>query len=181
MWCSGILWAVKRPQIPAAERAAIDAMPSAWSWRALATALVIIIALGVAFASLIGVAMLWQSLAGMPPRAMPAWWPLLTAVIAAPVIEEIIFRAGVQHGLLQWPHMQTMVFASGPLHASAANLLTAALFALAHVPAQGWVGLATFVPAVAIGMVYDRYRSVLPCIALHCAFNLAWLLAGQLA
>jgi hypothetical protein len=145
------------------------------------TALVVVIALGVAFASLIGVAMLWQSLAGVPQRAMSAWWPLLTAVIAAPVIEEIIFRAGVQHGLLQWPRMQAMVPAGGLLRATSANLLTAALFAMAHVPTQGWMGLATFAPAVAVGLVYDRYRSVLPCIALHCAFNLAWLLAGQLA
>lgn len=91
----------------------------------------------------------------------------LVLLLAAPVLEEAVFRAGLheallQHGAAAW----------------AANMLTAAVFALAHMvlrqDAAAWV---VMLPALAIGAVYIRWRRLRWCMALHAAMNAVWLLA----
>ena len=94
-----------------------------------------------------------------------SWQRLLVLVAVAPVLEETVFRAGVQEALLRW--MRSSL---------AANVSTAALFAAAHVVARAdlqaaWVAL----PAVAIGALYASGRRLGPCIAMHAAMNAAWL------
>ena len=96
-------------------------------------------------------------------------WALALVLIVAPVLEEIVFRLGVQERLL----------ASGvrPLFA---NLVTAAAFALAHGALRSWpTALWVMVPALALGLVYQRRRALLPCIAAHAGMNLFWV--GALA
>jgi membrane protease YdiL (CAAX protease family) len=57
-----------------------------------------------------------------------------------------------------------------------ANTATALVFALAHGLSQGtWQSLLTLLPALVIGLLYQRSRQVAPCIALHSAFNAIWL------
>ena len=89
-------------------------------------------------------------------------WILL---LLAPVLEEALFRAGLQEALLR--------IGQAPW---AANVLTAIAFGLAHAAMHGSpAAFAVTVPALAIGMVYGRRRRLSPCIALHAAMNAAWI------
>jgi len=98
------------------------------------------------------------------------------ALLLAPWLEEAVFRVGLQDELRYrgWP----------PLPAAIA---TAIAFALAHLAIRAWetgsatpaataVTAATVLPALLIGVVYERSRSLPACIALHTLFNAVWLL-----
>jgi membrane protease YdiL (CAAX protease family) len=87
-------------------------------------------------------------------------------LLAAPILEEAIFRAGLQEWLLR-----------RRVPAGWANVATAATFAAAHCVARGveLLSLAAFVPALALGWVYGRHRSLRLCIALHMVMNIAWV------
>jgi membrane protease YdiL (CAAX protease family) len=89
----------------------------------------------------------------------------------APVLEEIVFRAGLQEELLRQARLRAA------MGAVSANLLTALAFAAAHLALHPSLlsGL-TVLPALFIGAVYQRQRRVAPCIALHALFNAGWLL-----
>jgi membrane protease YdiL (CAAX protease family) len=90
---------------------------------------------------------------------------VLLLVLLAPVLEEAVFRAGVQEALLR--------HRAAPW---AANAITAGLFAAAHVlvqdQASGWLVLG---PALLIGAAYNRWRRLRWCVLLHAAMNAAWL------
>lgn len=94
-------------------------------------------------------------------------WPALWLVVGAPVVEEVIFRLGLQQELLQ--RLQ-------PRSAWLANGLTALVFSVAHELSHSPVmALLTLLPALFIGHVYQRSRRLAPCIALHAFFNVTWL------
>jgi membrane protease YdiL (CAAX protease family) len=105
----------------------------------------------------------------------PAAWVAL--LVIAPVLEEIVFRAGLQEQLLR------RLQAKHAADAFAANALTAFAFAAAHLAVHASVLAAlTAVPALLIGHVYQQQRRLAPCIALHALFNAIWLLwAGAAA
>jgi uncharacterized protein len=89
---------------------------------------------------------------------------LFTLLVAAPVLEEIVFRTGLQTQLMRCVSMRS------------ANVLTALAFAVAHVMVRPSVLSAlTFFPALMVGTLFQRQRRLLPCIALHAAFNATWL------
>ena len=92
-------------------------------------------------------------------------WVLL---VLAPLIEEAVFRAGLQEALLRrW---------NAPLWA---NVFTALAFGLAHAAVRGdAAGFAVAVPALLIGAVYGRWRQLRLCVALHAAMNALWLTWG---
>lgn len=119
----------------------------------LAAALLALAAIGVAAAA-----------AGVDAQRV---WVLL---VLAPLLEEAVFRAGLQDLLLR-----------RALPAWQANLLTALAFGLAHAALRGdaWA-LAVAVPALLVGCVYERTRRLRWCVALHALMNALWL-AGQLA
>lgn len=100
---------------------------------------------------------------------------LLTALMAAAILEEIIFRAGIHEtllrpGLAAWTHR-----CASAIPLSAANLVTALLFALAHGLLRSWILALAVVPAaLLLGWLYERYRRVWPCIAVHALMNLTW-------
>ena len=124
------------------------------------------------------------------PPAIPLWmgtclagWLLLPhgaagrSLVAAPLLEEIVFRWGVQDALSRSVHAGL---------ATRAPLLAALLFAAAHVAlttdaGDAWRAAATLGPAWWIGLVYRRKGALAPCIAWHAAFNLAWLAGLRLA
>ena len=86
------------------------------------------------------------------------------ALGVAPVLEETVFRAGLQESLLRRG-------ASGAVSV----LLTAGLFAAAHALLRpGPWAWATAAPALLLGGVYLRGRRLWPCIALHALFNALW-------
>ena len=101
------------------------------------------------------------------PLAMPSW-SVLWLLAGAPVVEEVIFRLGLQQELLARLRSPAV-----------ANAATALAFALAHGLSQGTgQSLLTLLPALVIGVLYQRSRRVAPCIALHCAFNAIWLVSS---
>ncbi|MDH5767314.1 MAG: CPBP family glutamic-type intramembrane protease [Gammaproteobacteria bacterium] len=57
-----------------------------------------------------------------------------------------------------------------------ANLLTSCLFALLHIPTQGWFGLAVFFPSLLYGWLYQQNRDLILVILLHCLSNLVFVL-----
>ncbi len=93
---------------------------------------------------------------------------LATTLLLAPLLEEVVFRLGLHAALLK---------RLGP--GWRANALVALAFGLAHALLRSpALGLGVLAPALAIGWVYERWRRLWPCVALHAAFNAAWLLAA---
>ena len=90
------------------------------------------------------------------------------SLLVAPVVEELFFR-GVVHSRLR----AQRGLLGRPWNAIG---LTAACFAFAHL-ATASTGHAALViaPALAIGWVYERTRSIGLCIALHSAANAIWI------
>ena len=86
---------------------------------------------------------------------------ILAIVVAAPVIEEILFRGFMFRGI-----------ASSPLGVTGAILMTAALWALLHVQ-YDWFGIGTiFLAGLFLGIVRARTRSTLLTTLLHALANL---------
>jgi membrane protease YdiL (CAAX protease family) len=111
---------------------------------------------------LVVAAALAATVAGIVPARV------LVLLVLAPLVEEVVFRLGVQDSLLR-----------RGLVAWQANALTALAFAAAHVTVRGDPGaIAVALPALLLGIVYGRSRRVGPCVALHAAMNAAWLVWG---
>lgn len=92
----------------------------------------------------------------------------LVLLVLAPMLEETVFRGGLQEWLLR---------RLGDACATMANLLTAVLFAGAHVAVRpALLSVLTVLPALVIGLIYQRSRRIFPCIAAHVVFNGIWLL-----
>lgn len=53
----------------------------------------------------------------------------------------------------------------------ASNLITSVVFALMHVPVQGWNGLTVFIPSLFFGWLYQRNRDLILVILVHALFN----------
>jgi hypothetical protein len=89
-------------------------------------------------------------------------------LLLTPLVEEAVFRAGLQEALLlRWNAPRL------------ANLATALVFGLAHVVARGDPGAFVVVlPALLLGAVYGRWRRLRWCVALHAAMNGVWLAAA---
>lgn len=86
-------------------------------------------------------------------------------LVAAPLLEEAVFRAGVQEALLRRGRALLL-----------ANAVTALLFGAAHVAVRGEpAAFAVVLPALAIGWLYERTRRLRWCVLLHAAMNAAWL------
>lgn len=96
------------------------------------------------------------------------WWTCLLLLVVAPVLEEVVFRAGLQDWLLR-----------RRIQARASTVVTAMAFALMHGLTRSWL-LATwvFVPALVLGALYAHKRSLAPVVVLHSAMNLVWLWAA---
>ena len=125
----------------------------------------------------------------LPPLALPtpmAWagwclwallllgtqahWPQglwLRALLWAPLVEECCLRLGLQQAL-------TRRWGDAP-----AVALSALAFALLHVVlAPGWAAALTLLPALGIGWVYARGRSLGLCVSLHALANWIWWALG---
>ncbi|MDR1347244.1 MAG: CPBP family intramembrane metalloprotease [Prevotellaceae bacterium] len=82
---------------------------------------------------------------------------ILTAVVAAPVFEEIICRGIICEGLIK------------NISPRAGILWSAFIFALIHL--NPWQGLSAFVIGCFIGWIYWKTRSIIPCIFIHFTNN----------
>lgn len=93
---------------------------------------------------------------------------ILSAVVAAPILEEIIFRGLIQTCLL---HML------GPARRWAVVLVASLIFTVVHVDAVWAFALpGIFVLSVVMGAAYERTGSLLVPMAIHFAFNLTNIL-----
>jgi hypothetical protein len=107
----------------------------------------------------------------------PGWaWPLL----GAPLLEEIVFRAGLQ----AWLQDRLAVdHSTNPgtwlWRAGLANALTGLAFAAAHAAVRpSLLSALTLLPALLLGAVYQRTRRLRDCVVLHASFNAVWLMAA---
>ena len=95
-------------------------------------------------------------------------WGYLVVCILAPLAEEVIFRGAVLRTMLEhWEGSKRWT----------AIIISALLFGLAHMnPAQ--IPHA-FLMGVLLGWLYERSRSLIPCVVLHCANNtIAYLMTA---
>lgn len=91
-----------------------------------------------------------------------------TAVMAAPLFEELLFR-----GLLQPLFSRTFGVIAG-------ILLTAALFGVAHGYEYSWAWqymFAIFLAGAVFGVARARTNSIIPPVLMHCCYNAVFLVA----
>ena len=112
-------------------------------------------------------------LAWLTPLSLTLRWPgvmpVLLAVVVLPVLEEIVFRLGVQATLAA--RLRGRI---GAL--TLANVFTAICFAAAHLwqHPPAWA-LATFVPALVFGALWERHGRLLSPISVHGFYNATYL------
>ncbi len=101
---------------------------------------------------------------------------LLQAVVLAPVLEELVFRGGLQ-GLLERSRRARTEWLPG---ISAGNVLTSVAFALTHLMVTStWMALATFVPSLVFGRLKQLYEPrLVPAMSMHAWYNLCFLAAA---
>lgn len=86
-------------------------------------------------------------------------------LVAAPLLEEAVFRGGLQEWLMRSRHRAEICIGA-----------TAVAFAAAHALARQDASAASLLlPGIALGLLYQRTRSLWLCIAAHAAMNAAWL------
>ena len=102
-------------------------------------------------------------------------WRTLGLLALASIVEEIVFRGGLQRLLRRWPTGRTSWRSI-----SAANVLTSAVFALAHLwnhPPLAALGVLPV--SLLLGWAYERSgQRLAPPIVLHLYFNLALFVAS---
>ena len=96
----------------------------------------------------------------------------LVAVVAAPIVEELVFRLVLQGWLEscepRWRH-RVSVLRSWP-RGRLSILISSAIFALVHI-GDGPAPVALFFLALVLGYQYQRTHRILPSIVTHAAFN----------
>ncbi|MFM9921981.1 CPBP family intramembrane glutamic endopeptidase [Variovorax sp. H27-G14] len=90
---------------------------------------------------------------------------VLAVCVMAPLLEEMLFRGIVLRGFLQrYPRWQAI-------------LMSALLFGAAHMNIYQFV--VGFVMGTVLAWLYERTRSLIPCIALHATYNTTTLLLAD--
>lgn len=96
-------------------------------------------------------------------------WMMLTSIVLAPILEEILFRGIVQDSL---------TYKYGPLRGI---LLGAAVFGIVHIIPQQVIN--AFLIGLVLGYIYYRTRSLIPVMVIHCVNNaiayFTWVLSGE--
>jgi membrane protease YdiL (CAAX protease family) len=90
---------------------------------------------------------------------------VLAVCVLAPLLEEMLFRGIVLRGFLQrYPRWQAI-------------FMSALFFGAAHMNIYQFV--VGFVMGTVLAWLYERTRSLIPCIALHAAYNITTLLLAE--
>ena len=109
---------------------------------------------------------------GVPLRQSPVSLQAMGYfVIAYPLLEEIVFRGGIQPALTNRPAL-----AKSYAGISIANIVTSALFSAAHLLSHTlfWSAL-VFIPSLAFGWARDRHNTIVSPIILHMTYNAGFL------
>jgi membrane protease YdiL (CAAX protease family) len=106
---------------------------------------------------------------------VPGWY-LAWLVLAAPLIEEAVFRGGVQPAL-----GGRLAQMRAPAPRLLANLGTSLAFAALHLWAHSpaWAA-AVMVPSLVFGHFRDRHGSLGTPVALHVGYNAVYFLGGAI-
>jgi membrane protease YdiL (CAAX protease family) len=103
----------------------------------------------------------------------PPWEAFVKLALIYPILEEIVFRGGIQSFLMERSSLSKKTFSI-----SGANLITSFLFAAAHLLHQSplWASL-VFFPSLIFGWAREKYDSIVPSIVLHSFYNagFVWL------
>lgn len=91
-------------------------------------------------------------------------WGFLTLAVAAPILEELIFRGIILRGFLKNHSVARSIFAS------------AVIFGIAHL--NPWQFISAFFLGIFIGWIYYRTASIWPCIFVHFVNNAAVFFVG---
>ena len=123
-----------------------------------------------------GSALYFASHAGLlaMPRPSLAWTALANALVLAPLLEELVFRGGIQGAL------DRTRFGASPVlpGVSVGNLLTSALFSAAHlIAAPAWLAAGVFLPSLVFGRLKQLYPSLVPAMLVHAWYNACYLAA----
>lgn len=106
---------------------------------------------------------------GVPLRTAsePPWRALLWIALIYPVLEEYVFRGGLQAALFRNTQLSRAW-----LGISLANVATSIVFAAMHLINQPpiWAML-VFFPSLVFGWMRDRYDKLHASIALHVVYN----------
>lgn len=117
---------------------------------------------------------LWWSVWPDVDLLLPVRQPLhfLLVVIGYPVLEEIVFRGGLQGFLLRYPQGQRRWCGI-----TGANVVTSVVFAAMHIfgHALTWAA-STLLPSLVFGYFRDRNGSLWASITLHIYYNAGYFL-----
>jgi membrane protease YdiL (CAAX protease family) len=101
---------------------------------------------------------------------------LVKVLLLSPVLEELIFRGGVQT-LLDRTVFGARLVVRG---VTVGNVLTSALFAAAHLwVAPPALAAAIFLPSLVFGRLRQLYPSLLPAVIVHGVYNACYLATGM--
>ncbi len=116
-------------------------------------------------------------LTGIPVRRGDVpWRALLWIALIYPVLEEFVFRGGIQPALQRDARLCSSAFGI-----SLANVATSALFAAMHLFNQPPLWAASvFFPSLIFGGARDRYGNIQACTVLHICYNagFVWFFSG---
>lgn len=123
----------------------------------------------------LALAPLVPKIAGMLPG--PHWHgpiPMLLAVAVYPFLEECVFRAGMQRGIERALLRSAL---DSRCCAAAAAMVSSVLFACAHSFGRDLgAGLRVSIPALALGWLYARHRSLSLNSAIHAWWNAVFVI-----
>ncbi len=104
------------------------------------------------------------------------WMALLWIALIYPILEEFVFRGGIQHAL-----RQKTLFSTSTAGLSLANVATSVLFAAMHLINQPPLWAASvFFPSLIFGWAKDRFGNIQACTVLHIVYNagFVWFFSG---
>jgi len=103
-------------------------------------------------------------------------WALIHGVLLMPLLEEFVFRSGLQGWLLERRALARRL-PSARLGISGANLIASIVFAAAHLWTQPplWAAL-IFLPSLVFGHLYERRQSIAGPVLVHAFYNAGFLM-----
>lgn len=109
------------------------------------------------------------------PHRSPSRSALVIVLLLAPVLEELVFRGGIQDVLDRTPWGRFALLG----RVSVGNVLTSLLFSAAHLMiAPAGLAAAIFFPSLVFGRLKQLYPSLLPAMLVHAWYNACYLIAG---
>jgi len=123
----------------------------------------------------------WFSLVGLVCLLLivePAQLEIFFSILFLTALpEEWFFRHYLQNILVKYFNTSHTLKKSYSSHL--AIVCTSVVFALMHLPLQGYIGLATFFPSLILGYAFQMKKDLIFVILLHSLFNLIFIIYLQ--